>query len=356
MNVALLELGKHLGVSNIIVLGQEAQCFLCLFKERKLKEEIVGKVFSTNKSGDCVVTKYVGCNEVHIKFVDTDFERVTDANSLRKASVKDTSLTKTVKKYVVGKENIVGKVFENSKGEQYEVLEKLSTTRFKVKFIDSGYETETSKISIEIGELKDRSNLDKIKSSYGFDHSKNKYDGVSNKTVKELATLRGLNKEYTIWSNIVGRCNRGYAKLHEDFYTFDSWLSWAKNQKGFMCRDDSGSLYQLESDLFSGEVKTYSPETCVFLPKELNCLCKPTVGRTKLPRGVSKFGSKDKPYRASISLNKVTIHLGNYSTLEEAASVSKQARINRVNVLEEKYKCLVDSVVFDELRKDRWIV
>ena len=94
----------------------------------------------------------------------------------------------------------------------------------------------------------------------------------------------------------------------------------------------------------------------MFLPKELNCLCKPTVGRTKLPRGVSKFGSKDKPYRASISLNKVTIHLGNYSTLEEAASVSKQARINRVNVLEEKYKCLVDSVVFDELRKDRWIV
>ena len=327
-----------------------------MFKERKLKEEIVGKVFSTNKSGDCVVTKYVGCNEVYVKFLDTGFERVTDTNSLRKASVKDTSLTKTFKKYIVGKENIVGKVFENSKGEQYEVLEKLSTSRFKVKFVGSGYETEINKINIEIGELKDRSNLDEIKNSYGFDHSKNKYDGVSNKTVKELATLRGLNKEYTIWSNIVGRCNRGYAKLHEDFYTFDSWLSWAKNQKGFMCRDDSGSLYQLDSDLFSGEVKTYSPKTCVFLPKELNCLCKPKVGRTKLPRGVSKFGSKDKPYRVSISLNKVTIHLGSYSTLEEAAFVSKQARINRVNVLEEKYKCLVDSVVFDELRKDRWIV
>lgn len=324
--------------------------------EGDVKEEIVGRVFSTNKSGDCVVTKYVRADEVHVKFLDTGFERVTDANSLRKGQVKDTSLAKTVKKYVVGKENIVGKVFENSKGEQYEVLQKLSTTRFKVKFIGSGYETEINKINIEIGEIKDRSNLDEIKNSYGFDHSKNKYDAATNKTVKELATLRGLNKEYTIWSNIVGRCNTGYAKLHEEFYTFDSWLRWAKNQKGFMCKDDKGNLYQLDSDLFSSEVKTYSPETCVFLPKELNFLCKPKVGRTKLPRGVSKFGSKDKPYRVSISINNVTQHLGIYSTLKEAASVSKQARINRVNVLEEKYKCLVDSVVFDELRKDRWIV
>ena len=36
-----------------------------------MKEGIVGKVFSTNKSGDCVVTKYVRHNEVHIKFLDT---------------------------------------------------------------------------------------------------------------------------------------------------------------------------------------------------------------------------------------------------------------------------------------------
>lgn len=327
-----------------------------MFKENKLKEEIVGKVISTNKSGDCVVTKCVGCNEVYVKFLDTGFERVTDANSLRKGSVRDTSLTKTVKKYVVGKENIVGKVFENSKGEKYEVLEELSTARFKVKFINSGYETEINKINIEIGSIKDRLTINKIKRSYGFDLSQNKYDPDTGKTVKKLATLRGLTKEYAIWSNMVGRCNRGYAKLHEDFYTFDSWLRWAKNQKGFMCKDDKGNLYQLDSDLFSSGVKTYSPETCVFLPKELNCLCKPKVGRTKLPRGVSKFGSKDKPYRVSISLNKVTVNLGNYSTLEEAASVSKQARINRVNVLEEKYKCFVDSVVFDALRKDRWIV
>ena len=275
-------------------------------KENKLKEEIVGKVFSTNKSGDCVVTKYVDDYKVYVTFIDTGFKTLTKLEMLKKGSVKDISLSR---KHVIGKEDIVGQVFENSKGEKYKVLKKLSTTRFKVKFINSGYETEVNKINIEIGSIKDRLTINKIKRSYGFDHSQNKYDPDTGKTVKELATLRGLTKEYTIWSNIVGRCNRGYAKLHEDFYTFDSWLSWAENQKGFMCRDDSGSLYQLDSDLFSGEIKTYSPKTCVFLPKELNCLCKPKVGRTKLPRGVSKFGSKDKPYRVSISINKVTVNI-----------------------------------------------
>ena len=321
-----------------------------------MKEDIVGKQYTTSKSGVCVVTKYVGCNEVYVKFLDTGFERVTDANSLRKASVKDTSLTKTVKKYVVGKENIVGKVFENSKGEEYEVLEKLNTTRFKVKFIDSGYETEVKKIAIEIGEIKDRAKLNEFKTTNGFDHSQNKYNLKANTTTKALASSKGLLKEYTLWGNVVNRCNSGYAKLHEDFFTFESWLVWAKNQKGFMCTDESGNLYQLDSDLFSGEVKTYSQETCVFIPTELNSLCRPNLPRTELPRGVSKSGSKDKPYRVSISINNVTINLGSYSTLEEAASVSKQARINRVNVLEEKYKCSVVSEVFHELRKDRWIV
>lgn len=128
-----------------------------------MKDEIVGKVFSTNKSGDCVVTKYVGCNEVYVKFLDTGFERVTDTNSLRTGLVKDTSLTKTAKKYIVGNRNIVGELFKNTKGEEYEVLEKLSTSRFKIKFVISGYETEVKKIAIEVGEIKDRKSLNKDK-------------------------------------------------------------------------------------------------------------------------------------------------------------------------------------------------
>lgn len=321
-----------------------------------MEDEIVGKQFTTNNSGVCVVTNYVGCNEVHIKFLDTGFERVIDMNSLNKGMVKDTSLSKTKKKYVIGKRDIVGEVFENTKGESYEVLEQLGTSNFKIKFTDSGYETEAKKINIEIGQIKDRSNLNKFKDISGFDHSQNKCVSGVNKTAKALASEKGLLKEYTIWSNIVGRCNRGYAKLHEDFYTFDSWLGWAKEQKGFMDKDGNGNLFQLDSDLFSTDEKMYSPDTCVFIPKEINSICKPNMLRDDLPRGVSPFGSKDKPYKVSISVDGVTKHIGNYKTIEEASAVSKQARLGRVRLLEIKYDGVVDSKVFEELRKDKWIL
>ena len=60
-----------------------------MFKENRLKEEIVGKVFSTNKSGDCVVTKYVGADEVYVKFNKSGFETKTTMTSLRNGTVKD---------------------------------------------------------------------------------------------------------------------------------------------------------------------------------------------------------------------------------------------------------------------------
>ena len=190
----------------------------------------------------------------------------------------------------------------------------------------------------------------------GFDHSQNKYLTDKSKTTKSFAAEQGLLKEYQIWSNIVVRCNGGYAKLHEDFYKFESWLSWASIQKGFMKLDSNGNIFQLDSDLFSETEKIYSPTSCVFVPAEINSLCKPNVNRTDLPRGVHMFGSKSKPYSVSISFDGVSKNLGCYTTLEEASLVSKEARLNRVNFLEDKYKHTVESKVFDELRKDKWIL
>lgn len=464
-----------------------------------MKEEIVGKVFSTNKSGDCVVTKYVGCNEVHIKFLDTGFERVTNTNSLRNGQVKDTSLAKTVKKCVVGKENIIGKVFENSKGEQYEVLEKLSTTRFKVKFVGSGYETEVKKIAIEVGEIKDRKSLNKDKEAMldcFFDPKLNmdfhvvelthrkgerkfivesfdgtirlttdrekiangevsvgidvlpvdtkgalpfsKVDGVTHYEGEQFSKLTeylanvffyinsgklyhryislktltdgfkaklqhqsygveivesstyvtilgvkfyvsdvvkllngetftadcvskqesmvvnlGLEHEYSLWLTMTNRCKNGYAKLGKEFEVFWDWLSWAKQQKGFMCRDVNGKLFEMDSDLFSDE-KTYAPNTVVFIPNSLNQMCKPTK-RGSMPKGIQYFEEKAKPYRVYKPYGGKQKHLGYYETLEQAVEAALKGRKEHLNSLKELYGDSVDHRVFDELMKDKWV-
>ena len=464
---------------------------------------MIGKQFTTNNSGDCVVTKYVGCNEVHIKFLDTNFERVTDMNSLRNGQVKDTSLSKTVKRYEVGKEDIVGKVFENNKGEQYEVLEKLSTTRFKVKFIDSGYETEINKINIEIGSIKDNSGVKEFNSligcklqdesfgvvtvksvsdrkgckvllcenegeslrfiltkeqvllgdlsSFGIPpvileepldfkvddegtvlyngvefnevgfstlnvffylkddvlyHRLIRKDSIDQNVLKHRTSLagkvagyypennpsmghvsilgvpfhaeavkdvlkgeiesctrrkfkasdieaEGVQREYTIWNSMRCRCNKGYAKLSEDFENFWEWLDWAKQQKGFLCEDESGKVYQMESDLFSTGEKVYSKDTVVFVPPAINQMCKPTK-KGDLPKGVQQFSGRWKEYRAyGVEFGK-QVHLGYYMTLEEAVSVAKKQRQSYIDKLKRIYGDTVEPKVFEVLCEARW--
>lgn len=468
-----------------------------------MKEEIVGKVFSTNKSGDCVVTKYVGCDEVYVKFLETGFERVTCMSALKSGSVKDKSLTKTVKKYIAGKENIVGQVFENNKGEQYEVLEKLSTTRFKVKFIDSGYETEVKKIAIEIGSIKDNTDVEEFNSLLGYqvqddglgivtvrsvsdrvgekvlicenddeslrfiltkeqlllgdlssfgippvilekpldfkvdDEGKVLYNGaefdavdfsvlnvffylesdvlyhrlirkdsIAQNILKHKTSLagkvaghypqnnsdmryvlilgvpfhvesvkvvlrgeikscprrkfkasdieaEGVHREYTIWNGMRCRCNKGYAKLSEDFENFWDWLDWAKQQKGFMCEDENGKIYQMETDLFSTGEKVYSKETVVFVPNAINQMCKPNK-KGHLPKGVQQFKGRWKEYRAYGVEFGEQVHLGYYMTLEEAVTVAKEQRVSYVDKLKSIYGDTVESKVFEVLLEDKW--
>ena len=463
-----------------------------------MKDGFVGKHFTTNNSGVCVVTKYVGCNEIHIKFLDTGFERVTDTNSLRNGQVKDTSLSKTEKRYVIGKRDIVGEVFENTKGESYQVLEQLGTSKFKIKFIDSGYETEVDKINIERGSIKDRKMLNEDKQlmsecfydkKLGLDfhiveltHRKGErkfvvetLDGhirlttdsetilsgkvsdrlevlpvcleqplgfskvggnvlYDNQDFNELTTYLaniffyvqdgrlfhryisyktlnsdfksklqnqshsveikdndnyvtvlgvkfyrsdvikllngdvhnvncvtkqesmvknlGLEHEYSIWLSMVNRCNTGYAKLSKEFEVFWDWLAWAKEQKGFMCKDSSGNVFQMESDLFSEE-KTYSPDTVVFVPNSINQMCKPSK-KGGLPKGVQYFLDKAKPYRAYSPYDGLQKHLGYFGTMEEALVASLAGREEYLTSLKDLYSETVEGKVFTELMKPKW--
>lgn len=163
---------------------------------------------------------------------------------------------------------------------------------------------------------------------------------------------QGLQHEFSIWNGMRNRCNKGYAILSEDFMDFWDWLSWAKEQKGFMCKDLDGKTFQMETDLFSKE-KTYSPDTVVFVPNCINQMCKPTkVG--SLPKGIQFFAEKDKQYRAyGVEFGK-QVHLGYYYEIEEALSVAKQQREAYVQKLKEVYGKDVEGKVFDALLEDRW--
>lgn len=71
----------------------------------------------------------------------------------------------------------------------------------------------------------------------------------------------------------------------ELFQTYDSWVSWAENQAGFMHEDVNGNLYQLDKDIL-GDSKLYHEDVCVFVPPYLN-------GGYALWEGFSKEARRD---------------------------------------------------------------
>mgnify|MGYP003680000329 CR=1 FL=1 len=52
----------------------------------------VGTIHSTNRHGELVITDYLASNHVCVRFLDTGYERVVTSYSIRKGSVRDSSM------------------------------------------------------------------------------------------------------------------------------------------------------------------------------------------------------------------------------------------------------------------------
>ena len=80
-------------------------------------------------------------------------------------------------------------------------------------------------------------------------------------------------RHYSVWRNILKRCYTHY-KCHQSSYEGCSivpeWLIYSTFKKWFDANYISD--YQLDKDLLVKGNKVYSPETCCFVPQEINKL------------------------------------------------------------------------------------
>ena len=163
---------------------------------------------------------------------------------------------------------------------------------------------------------------------------------------------------YQQWRGIISRLNNSKlytnVSISDEFLDFDNYLEWAKEQIGFNTYDDDGLLYHIDKDLLSEpDNLIYSKDTCLFIPQELNLMCKPTRN-SDLKKGVQFLKGRNKPYRAYINIDGKSTGLGYYYTEDEANERYKVARLNRIDDLYLKYKDKVDTRVWDAIRSDIW--
>ena len=164
------------------------------------------------------------------------------------------------------------------------------------------------------------------------------------------------SKVYTSWSNMLKRCysvkesaqRSSYEGccVSNNFSNYQYFKNWYNNQIG---RDHDG--WNLDKDLLVKGNKVYSEDFCVLLPKEINnALTQRKAYRGEYPVGVG-YKPLRKQYRARCNKFGKNVHLGWFSTAEDAFYAYKKAKELYLKELANKWRDQIDPRVYEALMK-----
>lgn len=316
-----------------------------------------------------------------------------------------------------GKKNLkpleIGLVFKNKKGLEFKIVEYVKSTKVRIEFIESGYETWAAIKEIKKGSIRDwlatpllpkRENVGPLKSkckplvigevltnfygcqyeiteiidehmckikfldSFGFEKVCNRSDvrrGVRNPYRKSVAGIGYIGEGphnsvsssqlFMVWSNMIVRCYD-----EESLKKNITYVGCSVDGRWHCFQDFAGWCeaqpefvrnkdWHLDKDILVRGNKVYSPDKCSFVPRDINNLF--TLRGNE--RGDYPLGvhreSKSGKYIAQINRDGRRICLGRFPTPEAAFVVYKEAKESVVKEIAEKYKAELKVEIYTSL-------
>ena len=184
----------------------------------------------------------------------------------------------------------------------------------------------------------------------------------SSERIKHLVAGVGLNDNndnikrgnsidisYKKWSSMLHRCYDKKDKTYFDCVVCEDWLIYSNFKRWF--KEHYIDDWDLDKDILVKGNKIYSPDTCCFVPQEINkTLTKTNATRGLLPIGVTVAkGNKYKKYRAQINFFEKRINLGCFHKVEDAFFVYKKHKEQHLKYLADKYKDRLEPRVYKAL-------
>ena len=170
--------------------------------------------------------------------------------------------------------------------------------------------------------------------------ARNDADYVTNSTIDGE---RIMCPAYRDWKSMIMRCySNKYKSTHPTYIGVSAcseWLSFMAFRSWWLLNVVDG--WQLDKDLL-GDGKTYSPESCIYIPQWLNSFVNDNgASRGVTPIGVS-FYSKSGMYRASCNNTRTrnVEHIGMFSSADEAHMAWRKRKI----LLAKSLKCDMDEI------------
>ena len=166
-------------------------------------------------------------------------------------------------------------------------------------------------------------------------------------------------KEYMLWTSMLSRCfsdrcksehpTYKVCKVSNNFLNYTFFYDWCQEQVGFGNIDEKGCSWQLDKDLLIVGNKTYSENSCVFAPQEINSFfIARSNDRGNYPIGVC-FHKQVGKYSAVCSVNGKRQHLGYLNTPQEAFAVYKTFKEALCKELALKWQNEIDVRLFNAM-------
>jgi len=171
-----------------------------------------------------------------------------------------------------------------------------------------------------------------------------------------LATLNSeTTKKYRVWERMLQRCyDLKFQEKHPTYIGCTVCNEWHNYQKFGDWFDENyyevdKDKVDLDKDILIKNNKIYNPDTCVFVPENINSLfTKTNAKRGKYPIGAT-FHSKTGKYQSQCNINKKLKYLGLYNTPEEAFYVYKKFKEKEIKKLANEYKEKIPQKLYDAL-------
>ena len=156
-------------------------------------------------------------------------------------------------------------------------------------------------------------------------------------------------KYYQLWTDVLkrGYCDKFKEKcptykdvtVCEEWYNFQNFAEWFE--------DNYIKDFHLDKDILIKGNKIYSPETCCFVPIEINCLFTNRKSkRGDLPIGVRKCG---KNFVSQMTINNEKIYLGTFYTVVGAFEAYKTAKESYIKEVADKWKGQITEQVYQAM-------
>jgi len=161
---------------------------------------------------------------------------------------------------------------------------------------------------------------------------------------------------YILWSAMLLRAySKKYRHLYptyKDVKVYEEWHNFQVFAEWFYTESNYQEGWHLDKDLLSGESKIYSPTTCIFIPRELNCfMTNVKVTNTSGYTGV-RWHKRDLIWEAqikSVETDKI-VYLGRFNTAEKASVAYEAMRTIQCNIWKERMKNILPLVAMNNLR------